>query len=551
MNSFINIDDIVYSLRDSLKINLMNYIDTGFPVFDHLFKMLIMILLTSLSSRVFYSIINFKFNIDFNLKNLFKTKKSLKIRGKSIIEMQYMHSHFDFSLRFTAIMELIIKSLKEIPENRNLITNITELLVRETTKYNDDGYRTGSDQENGFIVDQKRCFKLEDNIFCNIISFKDNIEGEKKAPITKVEYEITIWSYELSCFELHQYVEKITDSYEKGKKKESEKSRYIFKFDGVEKQDRRGHIRWQVNEFQSTTTLDCLFFEGKDKVIEILSNFINERHLYEKLGKPWQLGILLEGEPGCGKTSFIKAIANYFNRSIKDLQFNRMNTIDDLEGCINCIEYDNKNMQMNNVIMVAEDFDCMTNIARSRSLDAKDKEEAIKRLDKKRVETQEQINSMKSDEAKAIMFAISKEQEESEKFVMIGPPSKKGDREITLSSLLNILDGIYSYNGRIIIFSTNHPEVIDEACLRSGRIDLRINFKRATVDILYQMMSHWYKCYDEFYGKNLTILFEKYWIEYSDKFIDYRLKPCDITNLMQKYGKNTEEVFNKLIALQN
>ena len=44
-------------------INLMNYIDTGFPVFDHLFKMLIMILLTSLSSRVFYSIINFKFNI--------------------------------------------------------------------------------------------------------------------------------------------------------------------------------------------------------------------------------------------------------------------------------------------------------------------------------------------------------------------------------------------------------------------------------------------------------------------------------------------------------
>jgi SpoVK/Ycf46/Vps4 family AAA+-type ATPase len=154
----------------------------------------------------------------------------------------------------------------------------------------------------------------------------------------------------------------------------------------------------------------------------------------------------------------------------------------------------------------------------------------------------EQINSMKSDEAKAIMHAINKEEEN---YVMIAPNFKKTEKEITLSSLLNILDGIYSYNGRIIIFSTNHPEMIDDACLRSGRIDIRINFKRSSKKILYEMVEHWYKSYDEFYGTDLLDELKNLFPKFN--FEDGRLKPCDVLNILQKYGKNVEYALKKLV----
>lgn len=51
---------------------------------------------------------------------------------------------------------------------------------------------------------------------------------------------------------------------------------------------------------------------------------------------------------------------------------------------------------------------------------------------------------------------------------------------ITLSGLLNVIDGVASQEGRVLIMTTNHVESLDEALLRPGRVDLRIHLSLAT-----------------------------------------------------------------------
>lgn len=49
--------------------------------------------------------------------------------------------------------------------------------------------------------------------------------------------------------------------------------------------------------------------------------------------------------------------------------------------------------------------------------------------------------------------------------------------QITLSGLLNFIDGLWSSCGdeRIVVFTTNHKDQLDPALLRPGRMDLHLH----------------------------------------------------------------------------
>jgi chaperone BCS1 len=53
---------------------------------------------------------------------------------------------------------------------------------------------------------------------------------------------------------------------------------------------------------------------------------------------------------------------------------------------------------------------------------------------------------------------------------------------VTLSGILNAMDGLWSGNGdeRIIVFTTNHKERLDPALLRPGRMDMHIHLSFCT-----------------------------------------------------------------------
>lgn len=51
---------------------------------------------------------------------------------------------------------------------------------------------------------------------------------------------------------------------------------------------------------------------------------------------------------------------------------------------------------------------------------------------------------------------------------------------IYLSGLLNVIDGIASQEGRVLVMTTNRVDTLDSALLRPGRVDMRIRFELAT-----------------------------------------------------------------------
>lgn len=58
----------------------------------------------------------------------------------------------------------------------------------------------------------------------------------------------------------------------------------------------------------------------------------------------------------------------------------------------------------------------------------------------------------------------------------------KSEGGVTFSGLLNALDGVAARPGCLVYLTTNHPEKLDPALLRKGRVDVRTHFAPATSD---------------------------------------------------------------------
>lgn len=65
--------------------------------------------------------------------------------------------------------------------------------------------------------------------------------------------------------------------------------------------------------------------------------------------------------------------------------------------------------------------------------------------------------------------------------------------ELNLSFLLNLLDGILEVPDRIIVMTSNHPEKLDSALIRPGRIDLIVKFGKCANTTITQMFHFFFE----------------------------------------------------------
>ncbi|GMP57661.1 hypothetical protein CsSME_00021647 [Camellia sinensis var. sinensis] len=159
----------------------------------------------------------------------------------------------------------------------------------------------------------------------------------------------------------------------------------------------------------------------KKELRDDLDRFVKGRDYYQRVGKPWKRGYLLYGPPGTGKSSLIAAMANYLKFDIIDLELTKIRYNSDFQQLL--VSTGNQS------ILVIEDIDC--------SIKFQNRQDGV---------------------------------------------YKNDDTQLTLSALLNFIDGLWSSCGdeKIIIFTTNHKDRLEPALLRPGRMDVHIHMSYCT-----------------------------------------------------------------------
>jgi chaperone BCS1 len=142
---------------------------------------------------------------------------------------------------------------------------------------------------------------------------------------------------------------------------------------------------------------------------------------------PYHRGYLLYGPPGTGKTSLVSAIGAKSGMSIYVVNLSELNDRT-LKKAMNSVP--------ENSVILFEDIDCMKAGNRRRELNECN-----------------QTRVLEKDNAQNVS------------------PDRGG---VTLSGLLNVLDGFHAPENVIFVMTTNDAEALDPALLRPGRIDYRL-----------------------------------------------------------------------------
>lgn len=536
-------DDLNNVVKDTLKHSFLAQVRTGNVLIDTFVSFIVMTFITTVLSKFVTGTsgwLSFLRHWDglHDIKNIFRRKNVIKITGRKFTDMIYMKTRIDFSMRFQAIINLINEMTHENALGRN-IRQLSEFQIRERIKYNVNTDENECEKDFSFIVDQRQVIYLTQDIYCKMrcdTDVEDAGPSHNKRSITRDTYDISLYSYKYSCKELFDYLDKVADEFERKQREINNKHKYILSYDGIGDTDEGVGVKWRKERFGSNKRFDNMFFEGKDDVLQQIKDFIDGREMYRKIGKPYHLGIVLYGEPGCGKTSFINALANELGRSIKEINFSKLKTVDDLERSVTCTEYNSINMDYDNTIITFEDIDCATNIVKSRKLIDGEKQVSSDTDEEKVDEGHEKdIKNM----VKAFKKLSSKKEEDGMRgcdWSSFDSDSKK-DSKITLSNLLNILDGSREMPGRIIVITTNRIDWIDEALLREGRIDIRVEMKKIGADLMWKM----YENFREAQGVAIGIKERVAWEANAGDFVEQA--PCKVINKIQKHKND----FNAMV----
>jgi hypothetical protein len=321
-----------------------------------------------------------------------------------------------------------------------------------------------------------------------------------------------LFSYNHESIFLQSYVESCILNYDRHMSNKLGTNKYYF--DMMVQQKTRStmqntlpsnFIMFTKHKFQTSRNFSNVYFDERDSLKAHTEFFLERKDWYHSKGIPHTLGFMFHGEPGCGKTSTIKAIANVGKRHIINIHLSEIKSKEQLNHLFFNDEinvWDNGKTErytipVNERMYVIEDIDAMGDIV-------------LKRDFKK--------------------FEVPKKEIKMDEFGNIIQEPEQNP--IDLSFLLNLLDGTLESEGRIIAITTNYPERIDRALIRPGRIDMIVHFKKCSLKTLCEMVNNFYDIE----------------LEINDINLEGKWTPAEINQILFRNFKNDKKALEELIS---
>jgi len=219
---------------------------------------------------------------------------------------------------------------------------------------------------------------------------------------------------------------------------------------------------------------------------------------YANRGIPLRRGYLFYGPPGTGKTSLSFALAGVFGLDIYVISLLEPSlSEEDLGNLFNSLP--------RRCVVLLEDIDS-AGLRRPDDNNETDDNSSNKTTNKDDADNKSKdkdssdSNSKKESDDKTNegdSKSRRKGGKEDWKVSDLAKALKDGKSDdkktISLSGLLNAIDGVASHEGRVLIMTTNKPESLDEALIRPGRVDLQVGFTNATRSQARQLFQRMYE----------------------------------------------------------